>query len=444
MRHQALFTDLYELTMAQAYFAEGMNQSAVFELAFRKLPPNRSFIVASGYADVLDFLCSLQFSKEEIKYLRGRREFSDEFLNALSRLRFTGDVYAVPEGTLVFPNEPLLQVVAPIMEGQLIETFVLYQIHFQSIAATKAARVVASAQGRPVIDFGSRRSHGTDAALKVARATYLAGGAGTSNVLAGKLYGIPAFGTMAHSYIQAHDEERSAFESFAAIYPETTLLVDTYDTLAGVRKVVDLRNKLGDQFRIRWIRLDSGDLGTLALEARKMLDEAGLQNVRIFASSGLDEYQIQELIQSGAPIDAFGVGTKLAVVADAPELDMAYKLVEYGGKGRLKLSTRKLLYPGRKQIFRQTENERIAGDVIGRFDEPLGGEKLLRPIVLRGQPTGRIELSESRSHLERQLSKLPDHLRGLPPLPPPYSVRFSQRLESDMEEIRQTVAGANA
>ena len=434
---EALFTDLYELTMAQAYQAEGMDQLAVFELAFREMPRNRNYVVAAGFQDVLDFLTGFHFSAGEIDYLRVNGEFSEVFLNALERLRFTGDVNAVPEGTLVFPNEPLLQVIAPIAEAQLIETFVLNQIHFQSIAATKAARVVAAAHGRMIVDFGSRRSHGIDAALKVSRATYLAGGAGTSNALAGKIYGIPVFGTMAHSYIQAHDEESASFDSFARLYPETTLLVDTYDTLTGVRKVIELSQKLGERFQVRAVRLDSGDLGSLAMDTRKMLDEAGLQRVKIFASSGLDEYKIQELMNSGAPIDVFGVGTKLAVIADAPELDMAYKLVEYGGKGRLKLSTKKLLYPGRKQVFRQIDNGRMVGDVIGRFDEPLAGEPLLKTLLLRGQPTTRIELAESRRHLQRELKSLPDHLHGLQSASTPYPVSFSEQLKTDLNTIRR-------
>jgi nicotinate phosphoribosyltransferase len=434
---EALFTDLYELTMAQAYQAEGMDQLAVFELAFREMPRNRNYAVAAGFQDVLDFLTGFHFSAGEIHYLRLNGEFSEVFLNALERLRFTGDVNAVPEGTLVFPNEPLLQVIAPIAEAQLIETFVLNQIHFQSIAATKAARVVAAAHGRMIVDFGSRRSHGIDAALKVSRATYLAGGAGTSNALAGKIYGIPVFGTMAHSYIQAHDDESASFDSFARLYPETTLLVDTYDTLTGVRKVIELSQKLGERFQVRAVRLDSGDLGSLAVDTRKMLDEAGLQRVKIFASSGLDEYKIQELMNSGAPIDVFGVGTKLAVIADAPELDMAYKLVEYGGKGRLKLSTKKLLYPGRKQVLRQIDNGRMAGDVIGRFDEPLAGEPLLKTLLLRGQPTTRIELAESRRHLQRELKSLPDHLHGLQSASTPYPVSFREQLKTDLNTIRR-------
>jgi nicotinate phosphoribosyltransferase len=434
----ALFTDLYELTMAQAYQAEHMDQLAVFELTFREMPRNRNYIVAAGFADVVDFLRDLRFDPSELDHLRLLGDFSPEFIARLQSLRFRGDVYAVPEGTIVFPGEPLLQVVAPITEAQLVETFVLNQIHFQSLAATKAARVVRAAQGRSVVDFGSRRSHGTDAALKVARATYLAGGDGTSNVLAGKIYGIPTFGTVAHSYVQAHDDEFASFESFAALYPHTTLLVDTYDTLDGVRKVIDLRRKLGEKFQVRAVRLDSGDLSQLAKQTRKLLDEADLQQVRIFASSGLDEYRIQELVASGAPIDAFGVGTKLAVMADVPDLDMAYKLVEYAGKGRMKLSTRKLLYPGRKQVFRQIQSGRMSGDVIGRFDETLPGEPLLQPLLQGGRLVAPTDLRESRSRLQRELERLPAHLHGLETAPP-YPVAFSGRLTDDLEQARRQV-----
>jgi nicotinate phosphoribosyltransferase len=432
---QELFTDLYELTMAQAYHAEHMDQVAVFELAFRQMPANRNYVVVNGLTDVLDFLTDFEFSSGDVEYLRRRGEFSPDFLSRLERLRFTGDVYAIPEGMLVFPNEPLVQVVAPILEAQLMETFILNQVHFQSLAATKAARVVTAAKGRIVVDFGSRRAHGTDAALKVARATYLAGGNGTSNVLAGKLYGIPVFGTMAHSYIQAHEDELASFCAFASLYPETTLLVDTYDTLEGVRKVIELSRKLGERFRVRAVRLDSGDLANLAVGTRKMLDEAGLRKVKIFASSGLDEYKVQALVESGAPIDAFGVGTKLAVMADAPELDMAYKLVEYAGTGRLKLSSRKVLYPGRKQVFRRVENEGMVRDVIGRSDEQLPGEPLLQPLIKDGRPAVRIDLNESRRRLHREMERLPEPMRGLTSSPAPYPVAISERLQADFNVL---------
>jgi nicotinate phosphoribosyltransferase len=436
MKASALFTDLYELTMAQAYAAENMNQLAVFELTFRKMPPNRNYIVAAGIGDVLDFLSSFRFAAEELDYLRRRGEFSAAFIERLENLRFTGAVYAVPEGTLVFPNEPIVQVIAPILEAQLMETFVLNQVHFQSLAAAKAARVVEAARGREVVDFGSRRAHGTDAAIKVARATYLAGGAGTSNVLAGQIYRIPVFGTMAHSYVQAHESESASFDAFAGLYPETTLLVDTYDTLEGVRKVIELSRKLGDRFRVQAVRLDSGDLGALASEARRMLDEAGLESVKIFASSSLDEYRIQELVNSRAPIDAFGVGTRLAVMEDASHLDMAYKLVEYGGKGRLKLSAGKVLYPGRKQVFRQMENGRMVSDVIGRFDEDVPGEPLLQPLMKHGRPSVPVDLEAARRLLQGELERLPDHLRRLQPSPTPYPVTFSEGLQHDLDTIR--------
>jgi nicotinate phosphoribosyltransferase len=261
-------------------------------------------------------------------------------------------------------------------------------------------------------------------------------------VQAGQLYGIPVFGTMAHSYIQAHDSESASFEAFANLYPETTLLVDTYDTLEGVQKVIDLSRKLGTQFRVRAVRLDSGDLGGLAREARKMLDEAGLQRVTIFASSSLDEYEIHILVSAGAPIDAFGVGTKLAVIEDASHLDMAYKLVEYAGKGRLKLSTSKVLHPGRKQVFRQFENGCMARDVIGRFDEQLPGEPLLCPVMRHGQRVSRIDLEDSRQRLKHELALLAGPLRGLDPAPEPYPVCFSDRLNRDLDRIRAEITNS--
>jgi nicotinate phosphoribosyltransferase len=442
MTSSALFTDLYELTMAQAYAAERMDEAAVFELTFRKMPADRNYLVAAGIGDVMEFLSNFRFTGDELEWLRQRGEFSESFLKRLGELRFTGDVYSLPEGTLVFPHEPIVQVVAPIIEAQLVETLVLNQIHFQSLAVAKAARVVEAAQGRAVVDFGSRRAHGTDAALKIARATYLAGGAGTSNVLGGRLYGIPVFGTMAHSYVQAHASEAASFEAFAALYPGTTLLVDTYDTLEGVRKVIELSRKLGSEFRVRAVRLDSGDLNELARDTRRMLDDAGLASVDIFASSGLDEYEIRNLVDSGAPIDAFGVGTKLAALEGGSHLDMAYKLVEYAGKGRLKLSSGKVLHPGRKQVFRTIENGRMIHDTIARFDEPLPGEPLLQPMMLRGAAVARIDLEQSRRRLQRELAMLPDGLRALESSPTPYPVNFSECLKCDLERIRAEIAAA--
>jgi nicotinate phosphoribosyltransferase len=435
----ALFTDLYELAMAQAYDAEGQDQRAVFELSFRKLPAERNYLVAAGLGDLLTYLEEMRFRDDELAYLRGQGQFTDAFLNRLKKLRFTGDVYAALEGTPVFPAEPLVQVVAPILEAQLIETLVLNQVHFQTVAATKAARIVTAAAGRQVVDFGSRRAHGADAALKVARTSYLAGAAGTSLVLAGKLYGIPLFGTMAHSYIQIHRDEGEAFEAFARLYPETTLLVDTYDTIQGVHKVIELSRRLGDRFRVRAIRLDSGDLAELAKHARALLDSAGSNGVQIFASSGLDEYEIAKLLAAGAPIDGFGVGSRLAVAADAPHVDMVYKLVEYGGRPRTKLSAQKIIYPGRKQVFRAIEKSHIVRDVIGRYDEELPGEPLLQLVMQNGVrlAAGRTNLHGARQHALQQRQRLPERLLSLDRARIPYSVIISDRLREDLESLRQ-------
>jgi len=387
--HSLLFTDLYEFTMARAYHASGMEGRSAFELFFRELPKERNFIVAAGLHDTLDALENLRITADDIDYLRAQDEFkgADDFLERLRAFRFTADVDAVPEGTPVFPNEPFIRVEAPILEAQVVETLVLNQIHFQSVLASKAARVVRAAQGRSVVDFGSRRAHGADAALAAARVSYLVGADGTSNVLAGKTLGIPIFGTMAHSFVQAHDDEEKALESFARLYERTTLLVDTYDTLEGVRKVIHLRDRMVDAFRIRALRLDSGDLVALAKQARAMLDEAGLEDVKLFASSGLDEHKITRLLEAGAPIDGFGVGTKMTVSKDAPSLDMAYKLVEYDGKARMKLSSSKELYPGRKQIVRQLENGRAVRDVLATEEEEIEGEALLRRVLEGGRRT---------------------------------------------------------
>ncbi|MBV8557584.1 MAG: nicotinate phosphoribosyltransferase [Planctomycetaceae bacterium] len=441
-----LFTDLYELTMARAYAAEGTDQEAVFELFFRKLPPGRNYIVAAGLGDVLDSLETLGVTEDDLDYLRTLGLFSEAFLGQLRGFRFTGEVWAVPEGTVVFPDEPLVQVVAPILEAQLVEALVLNQVHFPSLVASKAARVVTAAAGRDVVEFGSRRAHGTDAALKAARAAYLMGAVGTSNVLAGQRYGIPVLGTMAHSYIQTHDDEAAAFAAFAALYPGTTLLVDTYDTLEGVRKVIDLGRRLGDRFRVRAIRLDSGDLGALAGQARQMLDAAGLHGVRIFASGGLDEHEVAALIAVGAPIDAFGVGTKLAVSEDVPSLDMAYKLVAYAGRPRMKLSSRKAIYPGRKQVIRRVEDGRIVRDVIGRHDETLEGEPLLQPVMRRGArlAAGRVSLEEARVHARRELERLPEALRSLAPAEVPYRVEISSALQADHDALRRTLEASQS
>ena len=433
----ALFTDLYELTMARAYAAASMDRIAVFELFFRTMPPNRNFILAAGLAEVVDYLEAWRFSPSDLEYLGELGGFPGEFLERLAGLRFTGDVYAVPEGTVVFQGEPILQVVAPLLQAQIVETFLLNQVHYQCVAASKAARVVLAAQGRAVVDFGSRRAHGADAALKAARSAYLAGASGTSNVLAGKRYGLPVYGTMAHSFVQAHDEEAQAFESFVRLFPETTLLVDTYDTLEGVAEVVRLAARMGSDFRIRAIRLDSGDLAGLARQARLMLDGAGLHGVRIFASSELDEYAIAALVRGGASIDAFGVGTRMVVSSDAPELDMVYKLVEYDGAPRAKLSSGKVMYPGRKQVRRFMEGGRMARDLVcGPGEEP-GGDPLLRQVLRQGRATaeGRESLEVCRTRAAAGLAALPEALRGLDRAGP-YPVEYSPALKDGLLALR--------
>ncbi len=430
----ALFTDLYEITMAQAYMAERMSGTAVFETFFRKLPRGRSYVMAAGLSDVIDFLETFRFSDTDIDYLRQLRLFTDDFLHSLAAVRFTGDVWAVPEGTVVFPNEPIVQVIAPIVEAQLVETFVVNQIHLQSVMASKAARVVEAAHGRPVVDFGARRAHGTDAALKVARAGYLAGMAGTSNLLAAREYGIPPFGTMAHSFIQAFDDELDAFAAFARLYPGTTLLIDTYDTLRGVDHAVELVKR---GFDVAGIRLDSGDLGALSKAARARLDAAGLNHLEIVASSGLDEYRIAALINDGCPIDAFAVGTRVVVAQDAPALDMAYKLVEYDGAGRTKFSSGKVIYPGRKQVARRLEDGLFAGDTIGAPDEDLDGELLLVPVMKNGRHLPQPDLTESRNRAREQIGRLPPQLRSLEATGWSYPVDVSPGIAAELEKLRR-------
>lgn len=437
----ALFTDLYELTMAQGYIARGMTGIAVFETFFRELPPERGYIVAAGLADVIDYLEAFRFAAEDLDALYRLGVFSDELLDRLATLRFTGDVWAMPEGSIVFPNEPIVQVVAPIVEAQLLETFVLNQIHFQTVIASKAARIVQAARGRTVVDFGSRRAHGTDAGLKVARASYLAGATGTSNVLAASAYGIPALGTMAHSFVQAFADEADAFAAFAEQFPRTTLLVDTYDTLRGVDRVIELARRLGDRFAIRAVRLDSGDLGELAKTARAKLDAVGLRDVEIFVSSGLDEHEIAALLAVGSPIDGFGVGTQLATSSDAPALDMAYKLVEYDGRGRTKLSSKKTIYPGRKQVFRQRANGVFVSDTLARADEQLPGERMLLQVMAGGQRLGELELGleAARAHAAAQLAALAPAVRSLEAPIARYPVRVSERIASELACLREAL-----
>jgi nicotinate phosphoribosyltransferase len=439
----ALLTDLYQLTMLQAYWREGMEDSAVFSLHVRRLPEHRNYLLACGLEDVLRYLERVRFSPDALEYLSSREEFSSEFVAWLEDFRFRGDVHAVPEGTPVFPDEPLLEVEAPVAQGQLAETFIMNQVHFQTVVASKAARVVEAAGERDVVDFGLRRTHGADAGMKAARAYHVAGVAATSNVLAGKVYDVPITGTMAHSYVQAHDDESGAFREFASLYPGTVILVDTYDTLEGVRKVVELAREGGPDFRVSGIRLDSGDLGELAIRSREILDGAGLEDVSIFASGGLDEWEIADLLDRDAPIDGFGVGTGMGVSRDAPALDIAYKLTAYGGEGRLKLSPGKRILPGRKQVFRAGEGGRAAGDVLARAGEEHPGRPLLRKVMEDGRrlPAGEDSLEEARERARREIARLPDRVRSIRAADPPYPVEISDELRSYQETVAERVEG---
>ena len=367
-----LVTDLYELTMAASYFQMGFNAPACFSMASRKLPAHRGFLVAAGLERLLQALEEFRFEQPILDYLDSLKIFALDFLAFLARLRFTGDIVAMAEGTIFFPDEPIIEVRGPLIEAQILETLVINQIGMASLIASKAARSMIGAQGRMLVDFGLRRSQGIDAGLIAARSSYLAGFAGTSNVLAGRRYGIPLHGTMAHSYVMAHDREREAFEHFVKLFPKlSTLLVDTYDTVRGVENAAAVALELKKAgHRLQAVRLDSGDLLDLSIRARRILDQNGLQDVTIFASGNLDEYRIEELVAAGAPIDAFGVGTAMVVSADAPSLDVAYKLTEYNGKPRIKTSQGKLSLPGRKQVFRAINPDGSSyADLLGLADE---------------------------------------------------------------------------
>jgi nicotinate phosphoribosyltransferase len=428
----ALFTDLYELTMLQAYVEEGLEDEAVFSLFVRRLPERRNYLLACGLADVLRYLETLAFDARALAYLDSLGRFSGRFLQYLAELRFTGHVYAVAEGTPIFADEPILEIAAPMPQAQLVETIVMNQITLQTVLASKAVRVVTAARGRSVIDFGVRRMHGIDAGLKAARAFHIAGLEGTSHVAAGQLYGIPVAGTMAHSYIQAHDDELEAFRRFSSLYPDTVLLVDTYDTLEGIRNVIRLAREVGSAFRVRAVRLDSGDLLALSQEARRLLDDAGLHHVQILASGGLDEDAISHLLAQEAPIDGFGVGTDLGVSRDAPSLDIAYKLVSYAGEGRIKLSPGKPVLPGRKQVYRIEEGGRAVRDVISEAHQSHQGRPLLRSVMKDGRrlPEGEVSLDTARALAREEMDRLPDRLRGLEPADPPYLVEVSADLRA--------------
>lgn len=428
----ALVTDLYQLTMAHAYLDQGMTEPAAFEFFVRRLPPHRNFLVAAGLEQVLDFLSRLHVTQEELAWLERTGRFTPNLLGYLEALRFTGDVDAMPEGTVFFPHEPILRVVAPLPQAQLVETRVMNLLNFQTMIASKAARSVLIAGEKPLIDFGLRRAHGAEAGLLAARASYLAGFAGTATVLAGMAYGIPLYGTMAHSFVQAHNDETIAFEHFAGAQPDNVVfLIDTYDTEAAASKVVALTPTLKAKgITVKGVRLDSGDLADHARKVRRILDDGGLPGTQILASGNLDEYRLKGLIESRAPIDSFAVGTAMTTSADAPSLDCAYKLQEYAGRPCRKRSEGKATWPGRKQVYRHISPAgRYEHDVVTTIDDKAEGFPLLEPVMRTGRRLAPSPaLPDIRQRVATQLMQLPAPLRVLEEARP-YEARISSQLQ---------------
>ena len=429
-----LFTDLYELTMAASYFAHGVFDTATFSLYIRDVYETRNYFVAAGLEQVLDELTAFKFSDQDISYLQSTGRFSKHFLEYLRQLRFTGEIHAMPEGTVFVANEPVMEVTAPIIEAQLIETFVLNTIGFQTMIASKAARCFHAADGRPLIDFSLRRTQGQDAGIKVARSTFIAGFTATSNVLAGKIYGIPISGTMAHSYVSAFDSEHDAFFAYADTFPDHSIfLIDTYDSIEGARHAAVVAKEMQKKgHKLIGVRLDSGDMVNLSQEVRKIFDAAGLSDVKIFASSGFDEFKIAKVISEGAAIDAFGVGTKVGVSADAPFVDVVYKMVRFKDRNVRKLSPGKVTLAGEKQVFRKSDqNGRYLEDIIGQRDEVIDeGKPLLEKVMESGQllrPHPQLQLLQERfkenfAALDDEYKSIQDHKA--------YPVNLSTRLQN--------------
>ncbi|HEX9071576.1 MAG TPA: nicotinate phosphoribosyltransferase [Pseudolabrys sp.] len=426
-----LTTDLYELSMIQAYLDCGENNEAVFEFFVRQLPVRRGFLLAAGLEDALTYLDTLHFATDEIAWLKSTGRFRKNLIDYLAGFRFTGDVHAIPEGTICFPNEPLIRITAPLPMAQFVETRLINSLHFQTLIASKAARMVLAAPGKILSDFGLRTAHGAEAGLFSARASYIAGFAGAANVLAGERYGIPIVGTMAHSFVQVHDDEMIAFETFARARPDgVVLLIDTYNTEAGARKVVELAPRLkADGIAIRGVRIDSGDLTAMAKKVRGILDAGGLRDVLILVSGGINEDVLQSMMAARAPIDGFGIGVNLDASIDAPSLDCAYKLQEYAGKPRRKLSEGKVTWPGRKQVWRSYGTDgAMRGDILSLENDTQRGEPLLAPVMRAGK---RIEpapsLAQIRERAARELDRLPEPLRRLEP-GINYPVQISEKL----------------
>jgi nicotinate phosphoribosyltransferase len=432
----SLVTDLYELTMAATYQAEGIEHEATFELFVRRLPAQRRFLVAAGLDDALAGLETLSFAPHEVEYLAGLELFPARFIDRLADLRFTGEVWGIPEGDVVFAGEPIVRVTAPLIEAQLVETFLLNAIASRTMLASKAARIAIACGGRDFVDFSARRDHGVDAAMAAARGAWICGAAGTSLVAAGERWGIPLSGTMAHSFVMSFEDERDAFRAYARSFPQhAVLLIDTYDTVEGARHAAEVAQELaGEGLRISAVRLDSGDLARLAVDVRAVLDEAGLVDVRILASGDLDEHRIAELLAAGAPVDAFGVGTQLGTSGDAASLGAVYKLVDDASGPRMKLAEGKVTLPGRKQVWRLPDR-----DVLGLHDEHVAGG---RPLLVAAMADGRrLEPPEPLAAIRQRclaaLARLPPELRSLEPVDDPvWPVDISAGLAALADKVR--------
>jgi nicotinate phosphoribosyltransferase len=445
-QNMSLFTDFYELTMCASYFDNKKFEPATFDLFIRRLPENRSYLLFAGLEQVLLYLKSVKFTEEHLHYFK-KQGFDQPFLDYLRKFRFTGDVWAVPEGTVAFPCEPLIRVTAPIIEAQLVETFLLNTVNLQTMIATKASRVVNAAKGKAVIEFGLRREHGIDAGMKVARCSYIAGCQGTSNVLAGLRYGIPVFGTMAHSFVMSYEKEIDAFRAFAKTFPnKSTLLIDTYDDIAGAEKASTVAKELEEKgFKLSGVRLDSGDLTEISKKVRELLDAKGLKYVKIFASGDLDEFKIDALLKKGAKIDAFGVGTKMGTSADKPYVDVIYKLCETmnddgGFAPIMKLSEGKTTLPGRKQVYRFKDAEgNFEKDMIALAEEKVNGEPLMVKVMEKGDVTYDFpSLSEIRATAAENVSRLPEKYKKVTGAPE-YPVELSQELEKLIRNLKEKI-----
>lgn len=440
----SLLTDLYELTMAASYHAHGMNGEATFDLFVRELPPHRNFLVTCGIEEALEYLEGLHFDKGSLEYLGTLGLFDDPFLEHLSKLRFSGEVWAMSEGEIAFAREPLLRVTAPLIEAQIVETFLLNCVTFQTMVASKAARVAIAASDRKFLDFSLRRDHGADAGLKAARASFIAGATATSNVLAGRLFGIPVSGTMAHSYVMAFGSEVEAFRAFARDFPDQTiLLIDTFDVAQGARRAVEVAKELQPSgFTLKGVRIDSGDLAALSRQVRDILDAAGMRETEIVLSGDLDEYRVKEMLDAAVPVDAFGVGTQMGTSADAPYLGGVYKLVAEDRVPKVKLSAGKITLPGIKQVYRTPEGGPFVGDVITLEDEVVeGATPLLRPVMENGHRLRPLEdLRMTKDRCTAALKRLPEELRDLTAREASYPVLLSESLEGLARRAEEDLA----